>query len=153
MLHLCEFCFLCDRATSKRDSLFWKHFHMFLLFLNLQMMRLFCPPLYLVLGNPHPSVTPKHGRFGWGFFALSLWCKAKSTLIPAVCNPPSSWRGCHGLLLSLCSSASTIPQLQACSNCFYVHVVSQQTEPRLQPKELFVSQSIFIASPWWSVFP
>lgn len=63
----------------------------FFLFLNLQMMGLFCPPLYLVLGNPHPSrVIPKYGRFGWGFYVLTLWCKGICAVIPVVCNLPST---------------------------------------------------------------
>lgn len=47
-------------------------------------------------------------------------------------------RGCHGLLLSLCCNASTIPGLQAHSNCSCVCVISQQIQPSFQPKDLFL---------------
>lgn len=59
-------------------------------FLNLQMMGLFfffCPPLYLVLRNPHPSLRPKPGRLV--FFEPSLCCEAISAVILEVCNPLS----------------------------------------------------------------
>lgn len=96
----------------------------------------FSPPLYLVLRNPHPSVRPKPGRL-FCFFELSLCYEAISTVILEVCNPLHQ-RGCHGLLLSLCCSASTIPGLQARSNCSCVLVISQQIQPSFQPKELFL---------------
>lgn len=35
MQHLCGFCFLFDRATSKRDSLFSKRFHVFFIFFSI----------------------------------------------------------------------------------------------------------------------
>lgn len=75
------------------------------------------------------------------FFELSLCCKAICAVIPEVCNPPSIGGAATGCFCVLSSSVSIISRLQARSNCFYVHVISQQTKPSLQPKELFLSQT------------